>query len=136
MDSTINMKIVADTNIFLAVALNEPEKKEIIALTVGHELIAPEVLPFEIGNALSSLVRRNRLTREEALLAWTACLAIPVDLRAIDIEKALTIAIKNNIYAYDAYFIECVTSLRCSLFTLDRHLKTICQDYGITILEF
>ena len=55
------MKIVADTNIFLAVALNEPEKKEIIALTVGHELIAPEILPFEIGNALSALVKRKRL---------------------------------------------------------------------------
>lgn len=130
------MKIVADTNTFLAVALDEPEKKEIIALTIGHELIAPEVLPFEIGNALFSLVRRNRLTREEALLAWTACLAIPVDLRAIDIEKALTIAIKNNIYAYDAYFIECTTSLLCSLLTLDRHLKTVCQDHGIKILEF
>ncbi len=129
------MKIIADTNTFLAVALNEPEKKEIIALTVGHDLIAPEVLPFEIGNALSALVKRKRLTREEALLAWKACLAIPVDLRDINIEKALAIAIENNIYAYDAYFLECAKNLRCSLLTLDRQLKSVCGDLGIKVLE-
>ncbi len=130
------MNIIADTNIFLAVVLNEPEKKEIIALTVGHDLIAPEVLPFEIGNALSALVKRKRLTREEALLAWKACLAIPVDLRSINIEKALSIAMQNNIYAYDAYFLECAKSLRCSLLTLDRQLKSVCEDLSIKVLEF
>ena len=38
----------------LATALNKPEKKAIISLTAGHELIAPEILYFEIGNALSA----------------------------------------------------------------------------------
>jgi hypothetical protein len=47
------MKIIADTNTFLAVALNEPEKSEIIRLTMNHELIAPAILPFEIGKALT-----------------------------------------------------------------------------------
>jgi predicted nucleic acid-binding protein len=130
------MKIIADTNTFLAVALNEPEKKEIIELTAGHDLIAPEILPFEIGNALSALVKRNKLTQGEAFLAWKNCLTIPVDLRAIDIKNALAVAIKNNIYAYDAYFIECATNLRCSLLTLDRQLQSVCRDLGIKIVEF
>ena len=34
------MKIIADTNTFIAVALNEPEKGKIIGLTEGHDLIA------------------------------------------------------------------------------------------------
>ena len=38
------MKIVADTNIFLAVVLDEPEKEGVITLTAGHELIAPGYL--------------------------------------------------------------------------------------------
>ncbi|MBW2167220.1 MAG: VapC toxin family PIN domain ribonuclease, partial [Deltaproteobacteria bacterium] len=41
------MKIVADTNTFLAVALNEPEKDLIIRLTGSCDLVSPEVLPFE-----------------------------------------------------------------------------------------
>lgn len=51
------MKIVADTNTFLAVALEEPEKKKIIQLTVEHDLAAPEVLLFEIGNALTAITK-------------------------------------------------------------------------------
>ena len=57
----VQMKIIADTNIFLAVVLEEPEKGRIIQLTAGHELAAPEILPYEIGNALTALVKRKVL---------------------------------------------------------------------------
>lgn len=39
------MKIVADTNTFLAVVLEEPEKKWLIEATEGHDLVSPAVLP-------------------------------------------------------------------------------------------
>ncbi|NTW84460.1 MAG: type II toxin-antitoxin system VapC family toxin [Chlorobiaceae bacterium] len=48
------MKIIADTNIFLAAVLEEPEKERIVQMTEGHELVAPDILPFEVGNALTS----------------------------------------------------------------------------------
>jgi spore coat polysaccharide biosynthesis protein SpsF (cytidylyltransferase family) len=38
------MKIIADTNTFIAVALNEPEKDLIIRLTGSCDLVSPEVL--------------------------------------------------------------------------------------------
>lgn len=53
------MKIIADTNTFLAVTLNEPERDKIIQLTSGHDLVAPDILPFEIGNALSAIDRKS-----------------------------------------------------------------------------
>ncbi|MEW6218461.1 MAG: type II toxin-antitoxin system VapC family toxin [Thermodesulfobacteriota bacterium] len=129
------MKIVADTNVFLAVALNEPERSAIIARTVGHELIAPAILPFEIGNALSALVKRKRMSRDEALAAWAVCRSIPVDLKPVDIEDALLAAANHGIYAYDAYFLECAAGFRCPLLTLDRHLRTVGVKIGIKILE-
>lgn len=64
------MKIVADTNTFLAVALDEPEKPEIINHTTGHQLIAPEVLPFEIGNALTSMMKKHILDTNEVTSGW------------------------------------------------------------------
>lgn len=115
--------------------MNEPEKMEIIRLSGGHELIAPEVLPFEIGNALSALVKRRRLQKEEAMAAWGICQRIPVDLRAIDIAKALDKALNENIYAYDAYFIECAKLMRCPLLTLDRQMKSVALSHGIKVLE-
>lgn len=129
------MKIVADTNTFIAVALNEPEKDMIIRLTEGYDLIAPEVLPFEIGNALTAMMKRNALEAEEVILAWDMVQYIQVDLRRIDIRAALNIATQYNIYAYDAYFLECALNLRSPLLTLDRQIKGIAQEIGIQVME-
>jgi predicted nucleic acid-binding protein len=129
------MKIIADTNIFLAVALEEPEKNMIIKLTLGHDLVAPEVLPFEIGNALTALMKKRALDADELTSAWDMVQTIPVELRQIDVRSALEIASRFNIYAYDAYFIECAISLHCPLLTLDRQMKIVGQNVGINILE-
>jgi predicted nucleic acid-binding protein len=129
------MKIVADTNTFIAVALNEPEKEGIIRLTDGYDLVAPEVLPFEIGNALTAMFKKSVLEAEEVISAWEAVSSIQVDLRRIDIKPALKIATKYNIYAYDAYFLECAQSLRSPLLSLDRGMKRVARQMGIPVLE-
>ena len=98
------MNIVADTNIFLAVALNEPEKDSIIQLTAGMVTIAPEILPYEIGNALTAMVKRKQITPNEAMSALGIANKIPVRLAQVDILQALKLALDFNIYAYDAYF--------------------------------
>ncbi|MCD6395209.1 MAG: type II toxin-antitoxin system VapC family toxin [Planctomycetes bacterium] len=129
------MKIVADTNTFIAVALEEPEKRQIIQFTIGKELVAPEVLPFEVGNALTAMVKKQALDPNEVISAWDAVQAIPVELRRIDIQAALGLAVRFNIYAYDAYFIECALNLRCPMLTLDHRMKMVAMDLGIRILE-
>ncbi len=129
------MKIIADTNTFIAVALNEPEKEKIIQLTEGHELIAPDVLPFEVGNALTAMMKKNSLKKEEVESAWEIIQQIPVDLRQIDIKYALSVAISYNMYAYDAYFLACAEKLHSPLLTLDRGMKKTAKQMGIAILE-
>lgn len=129
------MKIIADTNTFIAVALNEPEKGRIIQLTEGQELIAPDVLPFEVGNALTAMMKKSSLKKEEVESAWEIIQQIPVDLRKTDIKYALNIAIKYNLYAYDAYFLACAENLHSSILTLDRGMKKIAREMGITVLE-
>ena len=129
------MKIIADTNTFIAVALNEPEKSGIIRLTEGHDVVAPDVLPFEIGNALTAMMKKHTLERGEVASAWEAMQQIPVDLRPTDIESALGIATRFSIYAYDAYFLQCADSLRGPLLTLDGGMRGIAREMGITVLE-
>ncbi len=130
------MKIIADTNTFIAVALNEPEKESIIGITKGFHLAAPEILPFEIGNALTAMLKKNILMKEEMNTAWKAAQTIPVELRKIEMEDALDIAGEHHIYAYDAYFLECAKRLRCPILTLDRRMKRIAKTIGITTLEY
>ena len=129
------MRIVSDTNIFLAVALDEPERGRIIQLTSGADAVAPNVLPYEIANALSAMIKRNQVTPEEALFALQSASLIPVRLIEIDIKLALKLAIEFNIYAYDAYFLECARSLSCPLITLDYRMKQVAAELNIEILE-
>jgi predicted nucleic acid-binding protein len=76
------MNIIADTNIFLAVALNEPEKDNIITLTNGAIAMAPEILPYEIGNAISAMIKRSQITKTVALNSLRITSQIPVNYLA------------------------------------------------------
>lgn len=129
------MNIISDTNIFLAVVLDEPEKQHIIQLTSQADAIAPEILPYEIGNALSAMIKRKQLTKDEALEALITANKIPVRLVNIDIQAALKLAIEFNIYAYDAYFLQCAKSLSFPLLTLDKKMKQVASELNIKVME-
>jgi len=129
------MSLISDTNIFLAVVLDEPEKDYIIELTSGADVVAPEILPYEIGNALSAMYKRRQITEKEALSAQKIINTIPVRLVAIDIQKALKLALEFNIYAYDAYFLQCAMALSSPLITLDNRMKKVAIELNIEVLE-
>jgi predicted nucleic acid-binding protein len=128
------MKLVADSSIFLSVVLNEPEKQRIIELTLSSEIIAPEILLYEIGNALSAMLKRHQLSAEESLLALDKVQLIPVKLLKVDIKSALEIAITHNIYAYDAYFLQTALAYNCPLLSLDKKMKSVANELNITVL--
>jgi len=129
------MNIVSDTNVFLTVTLDEPEKDRIIQLTSGLDAIAPEILPYEIGNALSAMIKRKQITRDEALSTRIAVSLIPIRLISIDIQQALKLATEFNIYAYDAYFLQCARAMSCPLITLDKCMKQVAIKLNIEVLE-
>lgn len=126
---------MADTNTFIAVALNEPEKSDIIRLSEGCDLIAPDVLPFEIGNALAAMMKRGTLESDEIIASWDIIQQIPVELRRVDFKAALEIAARFNIYAYDPYFLECAVSLRSPLLALEQVMRKSVQEMQILVLE-
>jgi predicted nucleic acid-binding protein len=128
------MKIVVDTNTFLAVAMNEPEKAWLIEVTSGHKLVAPDVLPFEIGNALSSLVRRDVVAEKHLAVVWDAAARIPVELQSVDIRAALLLAGHFRIYAYDAYFLQCALDTKTPLLSLDRGMQRVAKELNIDVL--
>ena len=91
------MNIIADTNIFLAIALNQDEKRMIIDLTKGTKVFSPEILPYEIGNALSAMLKRKQINAKEVSQILEITTKIKVRLLTVDIALALTIAIDYNI---------------------------------------
>ena len=129
------MKVVVDANIFLSVVLNEPEKDRIIEKTIGMELISPEILPYEIGNALTAMAKRNKLNRDQIIQSFQYFKEIPVRFVNVAIDSALEISLEHDIYAYDAYYLETAKKLKLQLLTLDQKMKSIARELSISLLE-
>ena len=129
------MGILADANIYLAVIFDEPEKSKIIELTQEDDLISPVVLPFEIGNALSAMYKKNRIDKSQIIDCYSIFQKIPVRLIDVNIQKSLAIAADYEIYAYDAYYLEIAKRYKCNLLSLDNRMKEVANDLGIHLLE-
>ena len=129
------MNIVTDTSAIIAVLGDEPEKPEILRHTAGHDLFAPQSLPWEIGNAYTAMLKRHRTTEAEAVSAVRLYRQMTVALVEVDLAQALNIAARFNLYAYDAYVIACALDLDCPLITLDKGLMYAATAAGITLIE-
>jgi len=71
--------LVADTSTIIAVIANEPERPSLIAKSQGYDLTAPRSLYWEIGNAFSAMVKRGRITLEQANAAIEIYEQIPIN---------------------------------------------------------
>lgn len=129
------MLIVVDTSVILAVVLNEPHKAALIQLTVDAELVAPASLHWEIGNALSAMVKRARLTPEEAQAALVDYHKIPLRFLDIPLADAVRVAAQHGLYAYDAYMLVSAQQLSCALLTLDGGLQVAAQAAHVRYIE-
>jgi predicted nucleic acid-binding protein len=131
----VDMLLVVDTSVILAVVLKEPTKPELVRLTAGVELVAPLSLHWEIGNALSAMIKRKRISLPEALQALLEYQKIPIRFLDIPLDDTIRVVERYQIYAYDAYFVVCARQQACSLITLDRGLKTAARAEQISVVE-
>ena len=128
------MDLVVDASVLIAVILNEPPKDQLIAVTRGATLIAPTSLPWEVGNALSAAMRRNRLAPKQAQIAIDAYRQIPIRLVDIDLKDAVALAGELKIYAYDAYMLQTARFAGCPLLTLDARQRELATQIGLNVL--
>ena len=128
------MDIVIDTSALIAVIVDEPERNTIIKLTSGNTLIGPGSIPWEIGNAFSAMFKRQRLTLDEAQKGLLIFESIPLRYIKPDFVNSVTISKQTNMYAYDAYFIDCAIRHKAPLLTLDQKLQTAAQSLNVEII--
>ena len=129
------MDIVADASVFLAVVLNDAARDSIIRNTTGRGIVAPEILPYEVGNALVVVRRKGRLTEREVLRAFDSAQQIPVTLLPVTIPSAVKLAMQFGIYAYDAYYLQCCIENRLPLLSLDVRMCEVAKRLRIQIVE-
>jgi len=129
------MDVVIDTSALIAVIVGEPERNRIVELTTGNTLIGPGSIPWEIGNAFSAMFKQNGLTLDEARKGLVIFDRVPLRYIKPDFVNALQISKQANMYAYDAYFLDCAIRHKAPLLTLDRKLKRAAQDLNVETME-
>jgi len=129
------MDVVIDTSTLIAVIVGEPERDRIVEFTTGNTLIGPGSIPWEIGNAFSTMFKQNRLTLDEAQRGLVIFDGIPLRYTKPDFINALKISKKANMHAYDAYFLDCAVRHKAPLLTLDRKLKIAAQKLNLETME-
>lgn len=129
------MKIAADTSAIIAVIADEPERPKLIDLTRGSTIVVPPSVKWEIGNAFSAMLKRTRINLEQAIEAIEIYQEISMEVVEVDLKSAVQLAAKYNIYAYDAYILQCAIENDIPLISLDQSLLEIAKREGVQIIE-
>ena len=129
------MDIVIDTSALIAVIVGAPERDKIIGITAGNTLIGPGSIPWEIGNAFSAMFKQDRLSLGDAKMGVEIFQSIPIRYIETDIANALRLSKEINMYAYDAYLLDCAIRYKSPLLTLDSKLRAAAESIKIEVLE-
>lgn len=127
------MIVTVDTSAVLAVAAGEPVRARLVEAVRGADLIAPASLPIEVGNALSAMFKRGRITLDQARLVLAAFRRVPIRLIEIDLSRSVALAHTLGIYAYDAYVIDCALAQSAPLLSLDGGQKQAASQAGASL---
>ena len=129
------MDIIVDASVIIAVIANEPERDKLIELSQGATLVAPSSIHWEIGNAFSAMLKRNRITLHQSLQAIDIYHRIPIRFAEVELEEALKLAAEFNNYAYDAYLMRCAMKYNSPLLSLDKNLVQMAQSKGVKVIQ-
>ena len=127
--------VVIDASALIAVVTNEPEKENLVQLTQNVDLIAPHSIHWEIGNAFSAMLKRNRIQVSDALQSIEAYLSIPIRFVDVELDEVVKLANTLNIYAYDAYLIRAAIKYKSPLLSLDQSLINSAKLVKAQIVE-
>lgn len=127
--------IVIDTSAIIAAIAGEPERDLLIKHSQGANLLAPPSVHWEIGNALSAMFKRQRISLTQALKAISAYQQIPIRFVDVELDESLRVADDLGIYAYDAYLIQAASKYRSPLLTLDSYLIECAKKMKARVIE-
>ena len=126
--------IVIDASCILEYLLNQESKNYVVKKVGECQLVAPQCLPYEIGNAVSKLIKRNLISIFDGVAVYHEFARIPLRLVEPDIPDSIMIAGNTKSYAYDSYYISTAKRLNMPFFTLDEDLKRNAGSQGVACL--
>jgi predicted nucleic acid-binding protein len=105
-------------------------------IEAGEELHAPDLLPYEVANALTRLVVAGMFPRERLAEAWRAVLAVPIVYHPLadDGDRVIDLALRlGRQSAYDAAYLILAEGLGADLWTFDGPLARNASGLGLPV---
>lgn len=98
-------------------------------LASEYELLAPDLLWAELGNALWKKHRRRELDQRTARRLFRDFARVPIQFHPAErwTEAALEVAIRHDITVYDGLYLVLAVGNGCRLVTADRRLHEACR---------
>jgi predicted nucleic acid-binding protein len=115
--------IVVDASVVVAALVDSGDDGGWADALLGKEpLAAPHLLPVESANILRRAVLAKDISADTATLAHADLLALRVDLYPYEPFAERVWSLRENVTAYDAWYIALAESLNVGLATLDNRL--------------
>lgn len=97
-------------------------------------MVAPISLHFEIGNALSAMLKKRRVDFEMIRKLIRYYSEIQITFVNPDLENSLKISNQLKIYAYDAYFLDCALRFKLPILS-DKGLNMAARKINLKTIE-
>ncbi len=129
------MDVVVDTSVVVAVIAGERQRGRLIEAVRGADLLAPPSVHWEIGNAFSAILRRGRITLQQARAAIETYRTVALRFVDVELKESLEIAEALGIHCYDAYLVRCALKYDAPLLSLDGDLLRAAEQAGARVIE-
>ena len=134
------MIYVLDSNVAAKWVLPEPDSPSADLLRDDlrngiHEFIAPDVLPVEVGHALTRAERQHRINQSEGLNLWIDTMTTPPRLFPYVplIPRALVLSSQARIGVYDCLYVALSEREQCRVVTADQRLLSAFPAYTVAL---
>lgn len=133
-------RLVVDASVALKWLVSEAQSDLAVALRPKAELIAPDLLLVECGNALWKKTRRGEIDAEDADLAIRLLAHVDVEFRPMRslMERALEIARRLDHPVYDCVYLALAQVEGCAFVSADGRLlekaRAVCPKENLLTL--
>ena len=122
------MKIILDTSTALHVALQGEHAAPLArVLEQATQVMSPQIVRAELGNALWKYMRWQQMPLDQALQHWEDAAGLIDQLLddAVLMPQAMSLATKHELSVYDMLYIAAALQQGARLLTLDKKLKVL-----------
>ena len=121
---------VIDASALAAVIFGEESAEGVTAQIEGCELVAPQLLEFELVNICVTKMRRVPSDSDWLVARFARRRVMKVETMEVDHSAVLALAQRTGLTGYDASYLHLARTLEVELVTLDRQLAEAAEKFG------